>query len=106
MLNKLVEKYPTAANYLKNNCTKLITDIQKNPKQYGEASVGELADFMRDWVMSAPANATDDDFVEALKTHVNDCYIERCKYIELKDNGKLRDTFNAKKPADIAKANS
>ena len=104
MLNKLVEKYPTAASYLKNNCTKLITDMQKNPKEYGEASAGELADFMRDWVLSAPAKATDEDFVNALKDHVNNCYIERCKYIELKDNGKLRDTFNAKKPADIAKA--
>ena len=104
MLNKLVEKYPTAANYLKNNCTKLITDMQKNPKEYGEASAGELADFMRDWVLSAPANATDEDFQTALKQHVDNCYIERCKYIELKDNGNLRDTFNAKKPADIAKA--
>lgn len=104
MLDKLVDKYPTAANYLKNNCTNLIKDIQKNPKQYGEASVGELADFMRDWVLSAPANATDEDFQTALKQHVDNCYIERCKYIELKDNGNLRDTFNAKKPADIAKA--
>lgn len=104
MIDKLVEKYPTAANYLKNNCSKLITDMQKNPKEYGEASAGELADFMRDWVLSAPAKATDDDFVNDLKTHVNNCYIERCKQIELKDNGKLRDTFNAKKPADIAKA--
>lgn len=103
MIDKLVEKYPTAANYLKNNCSKLITDMQKNPKEYGEASAGELADFMRDWVMSAPAKATDDDFVEALKGYVNNCYIERCKYIELKGD-KLRDTFNAKKPADIAKA--
>lgn len=104
MLDKLIEKYPTAANYLKNNCSKLISDIQKNPKEYGEASAGELADFMRDWILSAPAKATDDDFVNALKGYVNNCYIERCKYIELKDNGKLRDTFNAKKPADIAKA--
>lgn len=103
MLNKLVEKYPTAANYLKNNCAKLITDMQKNPKEYGEASAGELADFMRDWVLSAPANATDEDFQTALKQHVDSCYIERCKYIELKGD-KLRDTFNAKKPADIAKA--
>ena len=104
MINRLVDKYPTAANYLKNNCAKLITDMQKNPKEYGEASAGELADFMRDWVLSAPANATDEDFQTALKQHVDNCYIERCKYIELKDNGKLRDTFNAKKPADIAKA--
>ena len=104
MINKLVDKYPTAANYLKNNCTKLINDMQNNPKEYGEASAGELADFMRDWVMSAPASATDDDFKTALSEHVNNCYIERCKYIELKDSGKLKDTFNVKKPADIAKA--
>lgn len=103
MVNKLIEKYPTAASYLKNNCTKLISDMQKNPKEYGEASAGELADFMRDWVLSAPANATDEDFQTALKQHVDSCYIERCKYIELKGD-KLRDTFNAKKPSDIAKA--
>lgn len=105
MLNKLVDKYPTAANYLKNNCNNLITDMQKHPDQYGEASAGELADFMRDWVMSAPANATDDDFVSALKGYVNNCYIERCKYIELKNDGKtLKDTFNVNKESDIAKA--
>ena len=104
MLGELIKRYPTAANYLDKNCKALITDIQNNPKEYGEATAGELADFMRDWILSAPAKATDDDFVNALKTHVNNCYIERCKQIELKDNGKLKETFNAKKPADIAKA--
>ena len=104
MLNKLVKKYPTAADYLKNNCSKLITDIQKNPKEYGTASVGELADFMCDWIMGAGGNATDEDFVKALKQHVNDCYIERIKYVELDKKGNVAARFNANKASDIAKA--
>lgn len=104
VVKKLAEKYPSAQNYINNNYKNLIADMKKNPKEYGDATVGELAVFMVDTLMGADKNMTDEEFTEQFKQHVNDCYVERCKYVELNKKGKLEKTFNANKAGDIAKA--
>lgn len=71
IFNEAIKKYPTAENLLNNKCKKLMDDIQKNPKKYGGATTGALADFITDWVLGADRNATDDDFVKALDQHIN-----------------------------------
>lgn len=101
---KVLEKFPTAKNYMDNNFKNLITDMQKNPKEYGSATAGELANFMLDTLYSADSNYTDEDFMTAFKQHVNDCYVERVKYVELDKKGSLEKKFNASKEGDIAKA--
>ena len=101
---KVLEKFPTAKNYMDNNFKNLITDMQKNPKEYGSATAGELANFMLDTLYSADSNYTDEDFMTAFKQHVNDCYVERVKYVELDKKGNLEKKFNASKEGDIAKA--
>lgn len=101
---KVLEKFPSAKNYIDNNFKNLITDMQKNPKKYGTATAGELANFMLDTIYSADSSYTDEDFMEAFKQHVNDCYVERIKYVELDKKGNLEKKFNANKEGDIAKA--
>lgn len=101
---KVLEKFPSAKNYIDNNFKNLITDMQKNPKKYGTATAGELANFMLDTIYSADSNYTDEDFMNAFKQHVNDCYVERIKYVELDKKGNLEKKFNANKEGDIAKA--
>ena len=104
VIKKVAEKFPTAKNYMDNNFKNLITDIQKNPKQYGTATVGALSNFILDWVSSADASMTDEDFMNAFKQHVNDCYVERIKYVELDKKGNLEKKFNANNEKDIARA--
>ncbi|MBO7732246.1 MAG: hypothetical protein J6S67_06830 [Methanobrevibacter sp.] len=101
---KVLERFPSAKNYIDNNFKNLITDMQKNPKKYGTATAGELANFMLDTIYSADSSYTDEDFMEAFKQHVNDCYVERIKYVELDKKGNLEKKFNANKEGDIAKA--
>ncbi len=104
IFNEAIKKYPTAENLLTNKCKKLMEDIQKNPKKYGSATVGELADFITDWVLGADRNATDDDFVKALDQRINSCYAESIKYVQLDKKGNLDKKFNANVDGDIAKA--
>lgn len=101
---KILEKFPSAKNYIDNNFKNLITDMQKNPKKYGTATAGELANFMLDTIYSADSSYTDEDFMNAFKQHVNDCYVERIKYVELDKKGNLEKKFNANKEKDIAQA--
>ena len=101
---KVLERFPSAKNYIDNNFKNLITDMQKNPKKYGTATAGELANFMLDTIYSADSNYTDEDFMNAFKQHVNDCYVDRIKYVELDKKGNLEKKFNANKEGDIAKA--
>lgn len=104
VIKKVLERYPTIQNYANNNFKNLITDMQKNPKQYGGAAAGDLADFLIDTAMGADKNMTDEQFTEQFKKHVNDCYVEKCKYVELDKKGNLEKKFNAKSEKDIAKA--
>ena len=101
---KILEKFPSAKNYIDNNFKNLIIDMQKNPKKYGTATAGELANFMLDTIYSADSSYTDEDFMNAFKQHVNDCYVERIKYVELDKKGNLEKKFNAGKEKDIAQA--
>jgi hypothetical protein len=102
--SRILERFPTAKSYIDKNFTKLLNDMQKNPKEYGTATAGELANFMLDTIYSADSNYTDEDFMNAFKQHVNDCYVERIKYVELDKKGNLEKKFNANKEGDIAKA--
>lgn len=104
LTKKVLERFPTAKNYIDNNFKNLITDMQKNPKNYGTATAGELANFMLDTIYSADSSYTDEDFVKDLQQHVNDCYVERIKYVELDKKGNLEKKFNVNKEGDIAKA--
>ena len=104
IIKKVLERFPSAKNYIDNNFKNLITDMQNNPKKYGTATAGELANFMLDTIYSADSSYTDEDFMEAFKQHVNDCYVERIKYVELDKKGNLEKKFNANKEGDIAKA--
>lgn len=101
---KLAEKFPTAKNYIDNNFKNLITDIQKNPKNYGDATVGQLSMFILDWLGESTSDMTDDDFVNAFKKHVNDCYVESCKYMELNKKGEIEKKYDATNAKDIASA--
>ena len=104
VIKKVLEKFPTAKKYMDNNFNNLITDMQKNPKEYGSATAGALANFMLDTIYSADSNYTDEDFVNDCKQHVNDCYVESIKYVELDKKGNLEKKFNVNKEGDIAKA--
>lgn len=101
---EVLKKFPSVKNYMDNNFKNLITDMQKNPKQYGNATAGELANFMLDTLYSADSSMTDEEFMTAFKQHVNDCYVERIKYVELDKKGNLVKKFNANNEKDIAKA--
>ena len=101
---QIAEKFPTAKNYIDNNFKNLIKDINDNPKQYGDATVGQLSLFILDWLGESTSDMTDDDFVNAFKKHVNDCYVESCKYMELNKKGELVKTYDATKAKDIAEA--
>ena len=101
---QVAEKFPTAKNYIDNNFKNLIKDINDNPKQYGDATVGQLSLFILDWLGESTSDMTDDDFVNAFKKHVNDCYVESCKYMELNKKDELVKTYDATNAKDIAEA--
>ena len=101
---QVAEKFPTAKNYIDNNFKNLIKDINDNPKQYGDATVGQLSLFILDWLGESTSDMTDDDFVNAFKKHVNDCYVESCKYMELNKKQELVKTYDATNAKDIAEA--
>lgn len=104
VLEQLVEKYPAVNNLVKNNFKGLMDDMQKNPKQYGGASVGELSQFLFDTIMSGGRETTDEDIIATFQKHINDCYVEKTKYVELDKNNKLKKTYDAGKVSDIAQA--
>lgn len=104
VVKRLVEKYPSAKELVKDNYKNLINDIKKDPDKYGSATVGELSDFIIDTIMGSDANMTDDEFVDQFNKHLNDCYVEHCKYLTLDKKGELEKKYNANKASDIAKA--
>lgn len=104
VIEELKKDFPTAAYWLDNDCTKLMADIQKNPDKYGAATVGELSSWMMDTLLGADKNYTNEDFEKDLQDHINNCYVSKCEYAELNDKGKLKKTFNAKDPKQIAQA--
>lgn len=101
---RLAEKFPTAKNYIDNNFKNLVTDIAKNPKEYGQATVGNLSNFILDWLGESTSDMTDEDFVDAFKKHVNDCYVESVSYMEFNKKDELKKTYDAGKAKDIAEA--
>jgi hypothetical protein len=103
-IKMVLEKYPSAKNLMGNNFKGLITDMQKNPQDYGDATVGELADYLLDTLAGSNSNLTNEEFIEGFRKHINDCYVEKCKYIELNKKGELLKKYNAGNAADVAKA--
>lgn len=104
LFDLLVDNYPTAKDLIKNDYNKLITDIQKNPDKYGTASVGALGEWMMDYILGADQYTTDDDFVNAFKQHINDCYAQSIDYVTLDKKGNPKKTFDAKSEKGIAEA--
>ena len=100
----LLEDYPTAKNLVKNDYEKLINDINKNPNKYGNATVGDLSDWMMDTLLGADANYTDEQFAKDFQNHINSCYAESIKYVQLDKKGNLEKKFNADSVRDIASA--
>lgn len=105
MFDLLVEEYPTAKDLVKNDYNKLIKDIEANPKKYGDATVGDLSEWMMDTLLGADANYSDEDFAKDFKNHINSCYAESLEYVMFDKKGeKLKKKFNANVEGDIAKA--
>ncbi|MBO7712208.1 MAG: hypothetical protein J6S85_01735 [Methanobrevibacter sp.] len=104
VLKKCFEKYPTISDLVSNKFKALKKDLEDNPKKYGAATVGKLADFLIDTALGANDNLTDDEFKELFEKHINNYYIEKVKYLEFDKNNKLKATFNPKKEKDVIKA--
>ena len=104
VFDELKKKFPTAAYYLDNDCAKLISDIQKNPEKYGEATAGRLSNWMMDTILGADKNYTDEQFQTDLQNLINNCYVSKCEYVELDRKGNLQKKFKASDPSQIAQA--
>ena len=100
----LKKRFPTTTAYLDNDCSKLISEIKKNPDKFGPEAVAELAYWINDTALGADKNYDDVQFLKDLQDHINNCYVSKCEYAELNDKGNLKKTFNAKDPKQIAQA--
>ena len=106
LVKRLIAKYPEvqALAGTDGKFTKLVDDMQKNPKNYGAATASDLANFLIDTVMESNANTTGEEIMQKFNKHINDCYIESCKYLEINKKGELEKTYDATKVKDIASA--
>lgn len=104
VLKLLGDKYPEVAGLMKSEFSALKKDIEKNPKEYGGASLGRLADFLTDAVLGATPDMKDEDILAQFKKHINDCYISKIKYVELDTKGNLKKTFNAGSVRGVSEA--
>ena len=106
LIKRLITKYPEvqALAGTDGKFTKLVDDMQKNPKNYGAATASDLANFLIDTVMESNANTTGEEIMQKFNKHINDCYIESCKYLEINKKGELEKTYDATKVKDIASA--
>ena len=99
----LKKRYPSAANLIDGKLDTLLADMKKNPNKYGDASAGELAQWALDRLLGADSSYTNEQFEKDLE-HINNCYVEKCKYVQLDKKGKLEQKFNASNPGEIAQA--
>ena len=106
LVKRLVAKYPEvqAITGSDGKFTKLIEDMNKNPNKYGTASASDLSRFMLDTILESNANTTGEEIIEKFNKHINDCYVESCKYMEFNKKGELEKTYSATNAKDIASA--
>ncbi len=106
--DKLLSKYPEIKDKLGSEFTALRKDMQKNPDQYGTDNVEKMGYWLLDAIYSADPNVTTSkDILDQWEKYKNDCYLERVKYVELKninDPNSLVKKFDATKPDQIAQA--
>lgn len=78
---------------IKKTYDDLVNDIQKHPKQYGDASIGNLSAFIYDWVANSKPGDTDEDFYNDLKKHIGACYLDKANYLTLNKKGEAKKKF-------------
>ena len=104
LIPELVKRYPYLNSLFNNNFKALRDDMAKNPKLYGTATVDRLANYMMDLLLETDNGIPNEEVTANFKKHINDCYVESVKYMELDKNNKLKKTYDANKPKDIASA--
>lgn len=108
VMDKMLAKYPEIKEKLGTSFANLRKDMQKNPKQYGTDNVEKMGYWLLDAVFTAdPKTTTSKDILEQWDKYRSDCYLDRVKYIELKninDPTSLVKKFDATKPDQIAQA--
>ena len=106
LVKRMVAKYPEVQALVGTDgkFTNLIKDMEKNPKKYGTATASDLSRFMLDTILESNANTTGEEIIEKFNKHINDCYVESCKYMEFNKKGELEKTYSATNAKDIASA--
>lgn len=106
LVKRMVAKYPEVQALVGTDgkFTKLIEDMNKNPKKYGTATASDLSRFMLDTILESNANTTGEEIMQKFNKHINDCYVESCKYMEFDKKGELVKTYDATNAKDIASA--
>ena len=106
LVKRMIAKYPEvqAITGADGKFTKLIEDMKKKPENYGTASASDLSRFMLDTILESNANTTGEEIIEKFNKHINDCYVESCKYMEFNKKGELEKTYSATNAKDIASA--
>ena len=115
LVDMIIADYPEAKALFNSEFADLLNDIGKHPKDFDEASLQDLRDWMIDTVLGYKGTQEIDQFMNDLKKKLNGCYIGKCKTIELHLNDKItkefeldgktiNQKFKANNPTDIAKA--
>ena len=106
LVKRMVAKYPEVQALVGTDgkFTKLIEDMNKNKTKYGTASASDLSRFMLDTILESNANTTGEEIMEKFNKHINDCYVESCKYMEFDKKENLAKTYDATNAKDIASA--
>ena len=106
LVKRMVAKYPEVQALVGTDgkFTNLIKDMEKNPKKYGTASASDLSRFMLDTILESNANTTGEEIIQKFNKHINDCYVESCKYMEFNKKDELVKTYDATNAKDIASA--
>ena len=104
LIPELVKRFPYLNSLFNSNFKSLRDDMTNNPKLYGTATVDRLANYMMDLLLETDNGIPNEEVTANFKKHINDCYVESVKYMELDKNNKLKKTYDANKPKDIASA--
>lgn len=104
IFKEIKDKYPTLAGYIDSKAKTLKDYVKKNAKNVSEADLEQVSAWCVDWALSANGNMTDADFKKDFDNMINTFYVSNIKSVTLNDKGNLKQTFNANKAGDIAKA--
>ena len=104
IFKEIKDKYPTLAGYIDNKAKNLKDYVKKNVKNISEADLEQVSAWCVDWALSANGKMTDENFKKDFDNMINTFYVSNIKSVTLNDKGNLKQTFNANKASDIAKA--